>query len=166
MGLRESEFCVLKGMHGVTSGRWRPRPKRPRARSSRPAGDRSAVAAGPRGDDLADDGQHVGGVVDAVGRDCLAGTNGRAPVANWVPKWLAFPPAAYTERGGVGTVRTHALAVAAMTSEPDGAAPARPDPERRDPDAPQPTPLVAGADVTVDDGEAEAAEVATVPLAA
>lgn len=37
-------------------------------------------------------------------RDCLTGENGRAKVEGWVPKWMAFPPAAYTERGGVGSV--------------------------------------------------------------
>ncbi|MGH6617217.1 ParB/RepB/Spo0J family partition protein [Sphingomonas sp.] len=36
-------------------------------------------------------------------RDCLMGENGRAKVDGWVPKWMVFPPAAYTERGGVGT---------------------------------------------------------------
>jgi len=38
-------------------------------------------------------------------RDCLRGGNGRAKVEGWVPRWLAFPPAAYTERGGVNAVR-------------------------------------------------------------
>jgi ParB family chromosome partitioning protein len=37
-------------------------------------------------------------------RDCLAGTNGRTKINNWVPRWMAFPPSAYTERGGVGSV--------------------------------------------------------------
>jgi ParB family chromosome partitioning protein len=36
-------------------------------------------------------------------RDCLAGTNGRAKVEAWVPRWMAFPPSTYTERGGVGS---------------------------------------------------------------
>lgn len=36
--------------------------------------------------------------------DCLAGTNGRAKVESWVPRWMAFPPSAYTARGGVGSV--------------------------------------------------------------
>ncbi|MBN9990895.1 hypothetical protein JND45_16295, partial [Listeria monocytogenes] len=37
-------------------------------------------------------------------RDCLTGANGRAKVEGWVPRWMAFPPAAYTLRGGVQTV--------------------------------------------------------------
>jgi ParB family transcriptional regulator, chromosome partitioning protein len=36
--------------------------------------------------------------------DCLNGTNGRAKVERFVPKWMAFPPSAYTPRGGVQTV--------------------------------------------------------------
>lgn len=34
-------------------------------------------------------------------RDCLAGENGREKVDGWVPRWMRFPPAAYTQRGGV-----------------------------------------------------------------
>ncbi len=34
----------------------------------------------------------------AIIRDCLTGQNDRKPVANWVPKWLAFPPASYVGR--------------------------------------------------------------------
>lgn len=40
----------------------------------------------------------------AIIRDCLAGTNGRAKREGWVPRWMAFPPSAYTGRGGVGSV--------------------------------------------------------------
>lgn len=56
----------------------------------------------------------------AIIRDCLAGSNGRAEVAGWVPRWMAFPPAAYTTRGGVGTVRANALALAALEPDADG----------------------------------------------
>jgi len=34
----------------------------------------------------------------AILRDCLAGTNQRRKVGNWVPRWLAFPAAAYAAR--------------------------------------------------------------------
>ncbi len=44
----------------------------------------------------------------AIIADHLEGANGRAQVAPWVPRWMAFPPAAYTVRGGVGSVRAHA----------------------------------------------------------
>lgn len=37
-------------------------------------------------------------------RDCLAGTGGRAKVDGWVPRWMAFAPSSYTDRGGVGSV--------------------------------------------------------------
>ena len=46
----------------------------------------------------------TGKVKRKIVRDCLTGENGRARVEGWVPKWMAFPPAAYTGRGGVGTV--------------------------------------------------------------
>ena len=36
--------------------------------------------------------------------DHLNGANGRAKVERWVPRWMTFPPAAYTERGGVPMV--------------------------------------------------------------
>lgn len=36
--------------------------------------------------------------------DCLTGGNGRAKVEGWLPRWFAFPPSGYTERGGVGCV--------------------------------------------------------------
>jgi ParB family transcriptional regulator, chromosome partitioning protein len=36
--------------------------------------------------------------------DHLTGSNNRPKLDGWVPKWIAFPPAAYTDRGGVATV--------------------------------------------------------------
>ncbi len=36
--------------------------------------------------------------------DCLTGANGRTKVERFVPRWMAFPPSAYTTRGGVATV--------------------------------------------------------------
>lgn len=45
--------------------------------------------------------------------DHLAGVEGRAKVERWVPRWMQFPPNAYTTRGGVGTVAAHAKVVAA-----------------------------------------------------
>lgn len=81
-------------------------------------------------------------------RDHLEGANGRAKVEGWVPRWMAFPPSAYTERGGVGTVVAHAKVEAARgivrhgDDEPDPDAPAAivalPDPEE-----PEVVPLAA-----------------------
>ena len=45
-------------------------------------------------------------------RAFIDGTNGR-PKTDWLPRWMAFPPAAYTDRGGFRTVR-HALQVAPL----------------------------------------------------
>ena len=50
--------------------------------------------------------------------DHLAGADGRTKVERWVPRWMAFPPSAYTERGGVGTVAAHGKVVAARDIVP------------------------------------------------
>jgi ParB family chromosome partitioning protein len=55
-----------------------------------------------------------GKVLKMIIRDHLAGANGRPKVEHWGPKWMAFPPDAYTARGGVGTVSAHAIALAAL----------------------------------------------------
>ncbi|WP_242130466.1 ParB/RepB/Spo0J family partition protein, partial [Sphingobium sp. Sx8-8] len=53
-------------------------------------------------------------------RDYLAGTGGRAKAENWVPRWMVFPPTAYTERGGVGGVeRWNAVAGLVNTTPAD-----------------------------------------------
>lgn len=66
----------------------------------------------------------TGKVKRGIIRDCLNGENGRAKVTGWVPKWMAFPPSAYTERGGVATVG-RATKVADLTGSAD------PEPLRR-----------------------------------
>lgn len=48
--------------------------------------------------------------------DHLRGENGRQGRGGWVPRWMAFPPSAYTARGGVGTVRAHEAACAAASA--------------------------------------------------
>ncbi|MEH6759230.1 MAG: chromosome partitioning protein ParB, partial [Parasphingorhabdus sp.] len=42
--------------------------------------------------------------VKGIISDHLTGENGRDKQEHWVPRWMAFPPSAYTERGGVGPV--------------------------------------------------------------
>ena len=42
--------------------------------------------------------------VKGIISDHLTGENDREKKESWVPRWMAFPPSAYTERGGVGTV--------------------------------------------------------------
>ncbi|UZK69776.1 chromosome partitioning protein ParB [Sphingomonas sp. S1-29] len=59
--------------------------------------------------------------------DHLAGAGGRVKVEHWVPRWMAFPPGAYTLRCGVGTVRAYARVVAAR-ADLDGAGAADPAP--------------------------------------
>src|SRR3546814_14434660 len=92
-------------------------------------------------------GKEPGKVLKRIVRDHLGGANGRAKVENWVPKWMAFPPSAYTERGGVGSVKAHAKVMAARADhdpEPSGpgaviALPAPPKPKGQKQDAPQDT---------------------------
>lgn len=61
----------------------------------------------------------TGKVKRGIVRDCLTGENGRTKVEGWVPKWMAFPPAAYTLRGGVPTVaRAEKIAGIAIAPEP------------------------------------------------
>jgi ParB family chromosome partitioning protein len=40
-----------------------------------------------------------GFVLKAIIGDCLDGENDRSECARWVPRWMVFPPSAYTERG-------------------------------------------------------------------
>ncbi len=59
-----------------------------------------------------------GKALKAIIADCIEGANGRTKAELWVPQWMAFPPSAYTDRGGVGSVKSarrvaHELAVPA-----------------------------------------------------
>lgn len=66
-----------------------------------------------------------GATLKTIIRDCLAGSGGRPEVEAWVPQWMAFPPSAYTARGGVGALAAHALVEAAKAerqAEPAAAA--------------------------------------------
>jgi ParB family chromosome partitioning protein len=72
------------------------------------AGD--AVASANRGE--------TGRTLKAIIANHLDGSDGRPRLEHWVPKWMAFPPAAYTARGGVGTVSAHQRLVAAAPETP------------------------------------------------
>jgi ParB family chromosome partitioning protein len=67
-----------------------------------------------------------GKTIKSVINDYLTGGNDRAKVENWVPRWMAFPPSAYTQRGGVATVaaanRAAWLAEPEVPLDPDTAA--------------------------------------------
>ena len=80
--------------------------------------------------------------IKSVINDYLTGGNDRAKVENWVPRWMAFPPSAYTQRGGVATVA--AANRAAWLAEPE--APLDPDPAPAD------------AAVEAEDGDTEATD--------
>jgi ParB family chromosome partitioning protein len=83
------------------------------------------VLADVAGDTVAEANQAATGKIKRkIVRDCLTGENGRAKVEGWVPKWMAFPPTAYTERGGVASV-SRAASVAELAASPE------PEPLRR-----------------------------------
>ena len=65
-----------------------------------------------------------GKTIKSVINDYLTGRNDRIKVEQWVPRWMAFPPSAYTQRGGVATVA--AASRAAWLAEPE--VPLDPDP--------------------------------------
>jgi ParB family transcriptional regulator, chromosome partitioning protein len=83
-----------------------------------------------------------GKTVKGVIADYLTGRNGRNKVEQWVPRWMAFPPSAYTQRGGVATVA--AASRAAWLAEPE--VPLDPDP------------AAAGAAEVAESGESETAD--------
>lgn len=64
----------------------------------------TALVAEVGGDEVAAaNAKEKSATLKAIVRDHLDGSNGRAKVEGWVPKWMTFPPDAYTERGGVRT---------------------------------------------------------------
>ncbi|HWW55411.1 MAG TPA: ParB/RepB/Spo0J family partition protein [Sphingopyxis sp.] len=76
----------------------------------------TALVAEVGGDDIASaNAKEKGATLKTIVRDHLNGKNGRTQVEGWVPRWMAFPPAAYTERGGIGAV------VAPREAVPQGA---------------------------------------------
>lgn len=60
-----------------------------------------------------------GKVLKGIIRDCIGGANGRTKAEAWVPKWMTFPPAAYTPRGGVETVARHARVAELLANTPE-----------------------------------------------
>jgi ParB family chromosome partitioning protein len=107
----------------------------------------TAILAEVGGSAVADaNAKEKGKVIKGVIADYLTGSNDRPKVEAWVPRWMAFPPSAYTERGGVATV-TNANR-AAWLSPPDEPA----DPELAVPPAAAPAP-VDDEDETVAESE-------------
>ena len=73
----------------------------------------TAIMAEVAGDRIAEANRNEKGkAMKKIITDHLEGNDGRTRVERWVPKWIAFPPGAYTARGGVGSVRAHARALA------------------------------------------------------
>lgn len=74
--------------------------------------------------------------------DHLTGTNERPKVERWVPRWMAFPPTAYTERGGVPSVSA-AQRVAWLVEGEEGEAEGSVVPAEDEPEAAPVEPLAA-----------------------
>jgi len=55
--------------------------------------------------------------------DCLNGANGRAKAERFVPRWMTFPPSAYTTRGGVQAVTRAAAVECLFAPSTDGDSP-------------------------------------------
>lgn len=73
-----------------------------------------AIVADVAGEQIAAaNAREKGAVLKQIVRDHLDGANGRVKTEAWVPRWMAFPPSAYTARGGVGTVAADHRALAA-----------------------------------------------------
>lgn len=65
----------------------------------------TAILADVGGESVASaNAKEKGKVIKGVIADCLAGANDRPKAEGWLPRWMAFPPSAYTERGGVASV--------------------------------------------------------------
>jgi len=84
----------------------------------------TAMVAEVAGRTIADaNAKEKGATLKRIVADHLAGADGRQQVTGWVPGWMRFPPVAYTERGGITSVRANALIAAAKaeawTPDPD-----------------------------------------------
>ncbi|QNA84464.1 ParB/RepB/Spo0J family partition protein [Sphingomonas sp. So64.6b] len=66
---------------------------------------------------VAGNAKEPGKVLKAIIRDCLNGANGRTKVEGWVPRWMRFPPSAYTPRGGAGAVDRSVAVAPLIASE-------------------------------------------------
>jgi ParB family chromosome partitioning protein len=64
-----------------------------------------AILAEVAGDTVARaNAREKGKTIKAIVRAHLDGSDGRARIEDWVPRWMRFAPSGYTARGGVGTV--------------------------------------------------------------
>lgn len=115
----------------------------------------TALLAEVGGTALADaNAKEKGSTVKGLIADHLTGANDRPKVERWVPKWMAFPPAAYTARGGVSTVA--AAQRAQWLAERDGPAATEPSSPQGEEAAAGKADLAGGA-ATPDEGERLAA---------
>jgi ParB family chromosome partitioning protein len=83
-----------------------------------------AIMAEVAGDTIATaNATEKGKTMTKIIRAHLDGRDGRTKVEDWVPRWLVFPPAHYTSRGGVASVTAHGKVIDARNDnqpEPPG----------------------------------------------
>ena len=58
-------------------------------------------------------------IIKRIIRDHLEGSDGSAQVTGWVPRWMRFPPAAYTARGGIMSANIQERPVAPEPEQPE-----------------------------------------------
>ncbi|KTD99959.1 chromosome partitioning protein ParB [Sphingopyxis sp. H038] len=76
----------------------------------------TAIVAEVAGDDVAEaNADTTAKVQRGILVDCLTGSNGRAKVEGWLPKYFAFPPSGYRDRGGIGCVERSARIAPLLT---------------------------------------------------
>lgn len=112
-----------------------------------------AMVAEVAGQPVADaNAREKGSTLKKIVTDHLGGEGGRARVDGWVPRWLRFPAAAYTGRGGVGSVRAGALvaSVKAEAMQPDDGGANGVEPEATPSEVAQPEALATDADPVED----------------
>lgn len=90
-----------------------------------------AMVAEVAGDAVAEaNAKEKGATLKKIVADHLGGVDGREQVTGWMPRWMRFPATAYTERGGVDTVRANAMVegvkAEAVSLEPDQPADSEP----------------------------------------
>ncbi|HVJ01869.1 MAG TPA: ParB N-terminal domain-containing protein [Sphingomonas sp.] len=77
----------------------------------------AAIVAEVAGPGVADaNAREKGRTLKKIVADHLAGAGGRAKAGRWVSRWMAFPPATYTGRGGVGSVTAHTRVAAVLAA--------------------------------------------------
>ncbi|KMS58245.1 ParB/RepB/Spo0J family partition protein [Sphingobium cupriresistens] len=118
----------------------------------------NAILAEVAGEDVAQaNAKATGKVQRLIIADCLEGRRGREKRVGWAPRWMAFPPSAYTARGGVAMMAQWDAMQALLAPEPEAEPEA--EVEALQPEAPLLEPVGKGDPTpTADDTEGDEEE--------